>query len=126
MQRNPARVGPRADAGEVVPRRKLAPDPTLRKLQQDGRLSHRDVDGLVRGLDEITGKYIDEYRNNVSKLTPRELDILDMIRTGRSSKQIADALGLSSQTVHKHRQSIRRKLQLDHREINLAAYLRSQ
>jgi PAS domain S-box-containing protein len=99
--------------------------PTLRKLQQDGRLSHRDVDGLVRGLDEITGKYIDEYRNNVSKLTPRELDILDMIRTGRSSKQIADALGLSSQTVHKHRQSIRRKLQLDHREINLAAYLRS-
>jgi PAS domain S-box-containing protein len=100
--------------------------PTLRKLQQDGRLSHRDVDGLVRGLDEITGKYIDEYRNNVSKLTPRELDILDMIRTGRSSKQIADALGLSSQTVHKHRQSIRRKLQLDHREINLAAFLRSQ
>lgn len=100
--------------------------PTLRKLQQDGRLSRRDVDVLVQGLDEITGKHIDEYRNNVSKLTPRELDILDMIRTGRSSKQIADSLGLSSQTVHKHRQSIRRKLQLDHREINLAAYLRSQ
>jgi PAS domain S-box-containing protein len=100
--------------------------PTVRKLQQDGRLSRRDVDVLVQGLDEITGKHIDEYRNNVSKLTPRELDILDMIRTGRSSKQIADSLGLSSQTVHKHRQSIRRKLQLDHREINLAAYLRSQ
>lgn len=100
--------------------------PSLRKLQQEGRLSGRDVDVLVQGLDEVTGKHIDEYRNNVSKLTPRELDILDMIRTGRSSKQIADALGLSSQTVHKHRQSIRRKLQLDHREINLAAYLRSQ
>jgi PAS domain S-box-containing protein len=100
--------------------------PTLRKLQQDGRLSRRDVDILVHGLDEVTGKHINEYRSNVSKLTPRELDILDMIRTGRSSKQIADALGLSSQTVHKHRQSIRRKLQLDHREINLAAYLRSQ
>jgi PAS domain S-box-containing protein len=100
--------------------------PTLRKLQQDGRLSRRDVEILVHGLDEVTGKHIDEYRNNVSKLTPRELDILDMIRTGRSSKQIADALGLSSQTVHKHRQSIRRKLQLDHREINLAAFLRSQ
>lgn len=100
--------------------------PTLRKLQQDGRLGRREVDVLVQGLDEITGKYIDDFRNNVSKLTPRELDILDMIKTGRSSKQIADALGLSSQTVHKHRQSIRRKLQLDHREINLAAYLRSQ
>ncbi|HXV14882.1 MAG TPA: PAS domain S-box protein [Candidatus Krumholzibacteria bacterium] len=99
--------------------------PTMRKLQQDGRLSRRDIDVLVHGLDEITGKHINDYRNNVSKLTPREMDILDMIKTGRSSKQIAEALGLSSQTVHKHRQSIRRKLQLDHREINLAAYLRS-
>jgi len=100
--------------------------PTVRKLQEEGRLSRRDVDILVHGLDEVTGRHIDDYRNNKSKLTPRELDILDMIRTGRSSKQIAEALGLSSQTVHKHRQSIRRKLQLDHRDINLAAYLRSQ
>jgi PAS domain S-box-containing protein len=100
--------------------------PSLRKLQEEGRLSRREVDTLARGLDEITGKHIDDFRNNVGKLTPRELDVLDMIKTGRSSKQIADALGLSSQTVHKHRQSIRRKLQLDHREINLAAYLRSQ
>lgn len=100
--------------------------PTVRKLQQEGRLSRREVDILVHGLGEITGQHIDVYRNNVEKLTPREMDILDMIRTGRSSKQIADALGLSSQTVHKHRQSIRRKLQLDHREINLAAYLRTQ
>jgi DNA-binding CsgD family transcriptional regulator len=100
--------------------------PTVRKLQLEGRLSRREVDILVHGLGEITGQHIDVYRNNVEKLTPREMDILDMIRTGRSSKQIADALGLSSQTVHKHRQSIRRKLQLDHREINLAAYLRTQ
>ncbi len=100
--------------------------PTLRKLQQDGRLSRRDADILVHGLDEVTGKHIDNYKKNVDKLTPREMDILDMIRAGRSSKQIADALGLSSQTVHKHRQSIRRKLQLDHREINLASYLRTR
>ncbi len=100
--------------------------PGLEKLESSGQLSRKDIDVLVKGLDEITGVHIDDYRNNMQKLTPREMDILDMIKTGRSSKQIADALGLSSQTVHKHRQSIRRKLQLDHREINLAAYLRSQ
>lgn len=100
--------------------------PMLRKLREQGRLDRREVDLLQRGLDEVTGRDIDQYKNNVSKLTPRELDILDMIRTGRSSKQIAEALDLSSQTVHKHRQSIRRKLQIDHREINLATFLRSQ
>ena len=100
--------------------------PMLRKLQEQGRLERRDVDLLERGLDETFGRDIDQYKNNMSKLTPRELDILEMIRSGRSSKQIAEALDLSSQTVHKHRQSIHRKLQIDHREINLATYLRSQ
>lgn len=100
--------------------------PMLRRLREQGRLDRREVDLLQRGLDEVTGRDIDQYKNNVSKLTPRELDILEMIRAGRSSKQIADALDLSSQTVHKHRQSIRRKLQIDHREINLATFLRSQ
>jgi PAS domain S-box-containing protein len=100
--------------------------PMLRKLREQGRLERRELDLLQRGLDEVTGQNIDQFKNNMSKLTPRELDILEMIRSGRSSKQIADALDLSSQTVHKHRQSIRRKLQIDHREINLATYLRSQ
>jgi PAS domain S-box-containing protein len=100
--------------------------PMLRKLSDQGRLERRDIEFLQRSLDEVTGRHIDQYRNNVSKLTPRELDILEMIRVGRSSKQIADALGLSSQTIHKHRQSIRRKLQIDHREINLATFLRSR
>ncbi len=100
--------------------------PVLRKMHDNGRLSPREIDQLLHSLDEVTGRHIDQFKNNVSKLTPRELDILEMIRAGRSSKQIADGLGLSAQTVHKHRQSIRRKLQIDHREINLAAYLRSQ
>ena len=100
--------------------------PMLRKLSDQGRLERRDIEFLQRSLDEVTGRHIDQYRNNVSKLTPRELDILEMIRVGRSSKQIADALGLSSQTIHKHRQSIRRKLQIDHREINLATFPRSR
>jgi PAS domain S-box-containing protein len=100
--------------------------PMLKRLRDAGGIPSREIDRLQQNLDEVTGRHLDQFKNNVSKLTPRELDILEMIRAGRSSKQIAAALGLSSQTVHKHRQSIRRKLQIDHREINLAAYLRSQ
>jgi PAS domain S-box-containing protein len=100
--------------------------PMLNRLRDEGTLPARESDRLHETLDKVTGRHIDQFRNNVSKLTPRELDILEMIGSGRSSKQIAESLGLSSQTVHKHRQSIRRKLQIDHREINLSAYLRSQ
>jgi PAS domain S-box-containing protein len=100
--------------------------PVLKKLRESGSVSAREIERLQHNLDEVTGRHLDQFRNNLAKLTPRELDIMELIRAGRSSKQIAESLGLSSQTVHKHRQSIRRKLQIDHREINLAAYLRSQ
>ncbi len=100
--------------------------PMLNRLRDERAIPAAEYDRLTQTLNKVTGLHIDQFKNNISKLTPRELDILEMIGAGRSSKQIAEGLGLSPQTVHKHRQSIRRKLQIDHREINLAAYLRSQ
>ena len=97
-----------------------------RMRSQEGRLSPPDVELLRSGLDAIVGHDIDQYQNNLGKLTPREIDICELIRQGRTSKEIADELGLSDQTVHTHRQSVRRKLQLDNRGINLASYLRSR
>jgi PAS domain S-box-containing protein len=100
--------------------------PMLNRLRDEKAIPPTEYDRLTQTLNKVTGLHIDQFKNNISKLTPRELDILEMIAAGRSSKQIAEGLDLSPQTVHKHRQSIRRKLQIDHREINLAAYLRSQ
>lgn len=47
-------------------------------------------------------------RDNI--LTPREKDVLRLIRTGKASKQIADILGISLNTVNRHRQNIIGKL----------------
>src|SRR5262245_48201238 len=38
----------------------------------------------------------------VEPLTPRELDVLALVAEGRSNKAIADALGISDQTVKFH------------------------
>ncbi len=46
-------------------------------------------------------------------LTPRESEILSKLGQGASSKQIARELGLSVRTVEAHRQSIKRKLELE-------------
>jgi DNA-binding NarL/FixJ family response regulator len=46
-------------------------------------------------------------------LTPRESEILSLLGQGASSKQIARELDLSVRTVEAHRQSIKRKLELD-------------
>jgi PAS domain S-box-containing protein len=99
--------------------------PILVKLKnRDGRLSKKDFAQLEKGIDNIIGADVDRFQENLTKLTPRELDICDLVKKGYSSKEIAAFLNVSVQTVHKHRQLIRRKLQLNNQDVNLAAYLR--
>ncbi len=43
-------------------------------------------------------------------LTPREADVLDLLRQGRSNAEIANALTVSVETVRTHRRNIYRKL----------------
>lgn len=68
----------------------------------------------------------DEFRKQYAKLTSRESEICDLIKEGKSSKQIADQLNLSILTVLKHRENIRRKLEISGTQLSLATYLRSQ
>lgn len=48
-----------------------------------------------------------------SRLTARELDVLDLAREGKSSKQIAIELKISIKTVEVHRSNIVRKMEVD-------------
>jgi PAS domain S-box-containing protein len=59
------------------------------------------------------------------RLTPAEIQIASMVRQGLSTKLIATVLCLSPGTVGIHRKHIRKKLDLDCKEINLYSYLTS-
>jgi DNA-binding NarL/FixJ family response regulator len=45
-------------------------------------------------------------------LSPRELDVMEQIKAGKTSKEIAHRLGISPRTVELHRANIKRKLHL--------------
>lgn len=68
----------------------------------------------------ISKLLIDQYREAFEKhrakkeniLTPRELEVLQLIAEGRSNKQIAGELSISIKTVEKHRQQIMQKLSI--------------
>lgn len=99
--------------------------PVVNKLKKrSGNLSPKDIALLETSLNSIVGKEIDVFKKNIVKLSPRELDICELIREGKSSKEISSVLNLSTLTVHKHRESIRSKLQLKNKSTNLSAYLR--
>jgi DNA-binding NarL/FixJ family response regulator len=66
------------------------------------------------------------FAENYKRLSPREAEVCELIRDGKSSKEIAGVLNVSVQTVSKHRFTIRRKLEIANKNINLSTYLRSK
>jgi DNA-binding NarL/FixJ family response regulator len=64
----------------------------------------------------ISGAIVDELisptKKEESELSHREKEILQLIAEGKSSKEIADILFLSSKTVDSHRKNIMDKLEL--------------
>jgi DNA-binding CsgD family transcriptional regulator len=48
-----------------------------------------------------------------------------MIRNGMRTKEIAQLRGVSTATINRHREHIRRKLNITNRQVNLASYLQS-
>ncbi len=58
-------------------------------------------------------------------LSPREVQVADLVKAGKTSKQIAEILGLSPRSVFFHRDNIRKKLNLHRSNINLQIFLRN-
>src|SRR6266516_4701071 len=93
------------------------------------------VDALRRGKIYFTPKVaamvLDGFleRENASvqtpparhRLTPREREIVQLLAEGKSSKEVAVALGLSVKTAETHRSNIMRKLEL-HSVSDLVLY----
>ncbi|GAB6059524.1 helix-turn-helix transcriptional regulator [Desulfonatronum parangueonense] len=57
------------------------------------------------------------------KLTQREIEICNLIRMGSSTRDIADFLNTSFDTVQTHRKNIRRKIGLKGRKVSLYSFL---
>ena len=58
-------------------------------------------------------------------LTPTEIQIADLIKQGKTSKEIASMLNVSPKAVSFHRGNLRKKLGLLNKKINLRTFLQS-
>lgn len=68
-----------------------------------------------RSFCSVTTSMLAEVLENPTlgeELTPRQAKIVELVARGLSSKEIADALGISDKTVQNHRLQIREKLNI--------------
>jgi len=81
------------------------------------------LDLLKKNFADIVSPFVEGNQEVLAKLSPVELLICNMIKHGLTSKEIANIRGISPATVNRHRESIRNKLGLMNRKINLVSYL---
>ena len=72
--------------------------------------------GMTQGFaEEMDGRFLD--------LTRTEMRVCQLVQAGYASKEVAEKMHISFETVQVHRRNIRRKLGLNGQKVNLHAFL---
>jgi DNA-binding NarL/FixJ family response regulator len=100
--------------------------PILHELTLHLPKAQRQYTELLRtNLEEIASPFINHLTKTHLSLTTTEINICNMIRNGLQTKDIASIRGVSVGTINRHRENIRRKLNITNSDINLMTFLQS-
>lgn len=83
------------------------------------------VEIMETNLNEIISPSSKNLSSAYFNLTPREIQVADLIKGGKTNKDIAELLNVSLRAIEFYRENIRRKLGLTHRKLNLKSHLMS-
>ncbi|MBW2449198.1 MAG: PAS domain S-box protein [Deltaproteobacteria bacterium] len=100
-------------------------DPYLYDFEKT-RLSSRQATllGIIKtNIDEIISPFARNFASIKYRLTPQEIKIASLIRQGKTTKIVAELMGLSLRTIEFHRTKIRHKMGLKDKTDSLQAYL---
>lgn len=83
------------------------------------------LDILKTNLQQISSSFAKSLFEQFPSLTPREIQVINSIKNGMTNKEIGELLCLSTRTVEKYRDSIRRKLGIRNKKANLRTHILS-
>ncbi len=102
-------------------------DPYLERLENSDLSSRQKqlVEVIRMNLEQVVSSATPTLSSKYFMFSPNELQVVNLIWSGKTTKEMARLLNLSTRTVEAYRNSIRRKLNLKHKKINLRTYLSS-
>ncbi|MEE8399383.1 MAG: helix-turn-helix transcriptional regulator, partial [Desulfobacterales bacterium] len=78
---------------------------------------------LERNLVDVMSPFLYGMALGSLRFTPAEIQIINLLREGLSTRQMANFLDLSPRTVESYRDNIRKKLGIKNTKTNLRTYL---
>ena len=99
--------------------------PFVDQLRQTGLNARQEtyLKVLESNLEQITSPFSRSLSAQFARLTPKEIQIANLIKAGKTSKDIASMFNVTVSAVDFHRNNIRRKLDLNRKKANLRSYL---
>ncbi|MGZ4857298.1 MAG: helix-turn-helix transcriptional regulator, partial [Methanobacteriaceae archaeon] len=96
----------------------------LKKRKFDPK-SKMHLDILESNLHNIVSSFSHKLSSKHINLTPTEIKVANLVREGKTTKEIAEFLGSSPSSIKIHRFNVRKKLGLIGKKTNLQSYLTS-
>ncbi|MBW2738584.1 MAG: hypothetical protein JRE64_06970, partial [Deltaproteobacteria bacterium] len=99
--------------------------PFLERLKKS-RLDSKQkayVNLIESNLNEIVAPLVREFSKINLKLTPTEIQVTNLVKQGKTTKEIAEFMNLATSTIDTHRNKIRKKLGIKNKKINLRTHL---
>jgi DNA-binding NarL/FixJ family response regulator len=100
--------------------------PVLERMRRQKTYSRKYIDLVEQNLKGLASGFGLKISQESLRLSPREVEICNMIKSGFKTKEISGSLNISQQTVDRHRNNIRKKLGIVKKEINLVSFLQKQ
>ena len=95
----------------------------------DSRLIDEDqqflMDIIMANINEITSSFTRKLKLEFEDLTPKEIQVADLIKQGRTNKEIAKLLNITTSGVDHHRRNLRKKFNIKGKKINLRSHLQN-
>lgn len=100
--------------------------PTLKKMsyEPDSQIRRSYQTVLSNELASLLNELPLEGDQDLLKLTPTEMEVCKYIQSGLSSKEIAELMHSSFDTIQTHRKNIRKKMGLNGQKTPLCTFLR--